>query len=266
MEEPEPTRREIGISEVGLDPHLGAVVAREEAERAVVVGTAVEAEQHRGVVGPPAVGQHGHPLGAELARPRPSLVGMVHGLEEGEVGPYRRVDVRAEDGHRRGRPRLVAVAEHADGPVGAGHGVDEGHRADAHGAVAPVGHRPVDAGVVELHGHLDRPQAERPAGPLEVADLHAAAAGVGHFGLESEREYVHAVNRRGTGRLLPGRPGCRRSPWRTNVPSPHSTRRPDRGARTLPHLGPGRPQTEAWARTPMVTSGSSTNSSSWPVS
>ena len=42
-----------------------------------------------------------------------ALVGVVHGLEELVVGQRRRVDVDAERGDVGRRPRLVAVAEHA---------------------------------------------------------------------------------------------------------------------------------------------------------
>jgi hypothetical protein len=87
MEGPLPAWWEFGIAQKCLHPYFGPVVAHKKAECAVVVGTALETEQDGRVGGAPAVGQNGHPFGAELPRSSPSLVCVVDGLEEWEVGP-----------------------------------------------------------------------------------------------------------------------------------------------------------------------------------
>ena len=87
MERPGRAGLEDGIAQEGLDPYLDGAISIGGPHGAVVVLTAHESHQHAGRAGTRVVGQHGHPLRAQLALPSPALVGMVRGLQEREVGP-----------------------------------------------------------------------------------------------------------------------------------------------------------------------------------
>ena len=84
------------------------------------------------------VGQDRAPLRAQLAVAGAPGVGVVHALDEGEVGAPRRVGVDTEDGDARRRPRLVAMAEHAQWLGGALHAPHDGQRTEPAGPVPPV--------------------------------------------------------------------------------------------------------------------------------
>ena len=159
---------EFGVAQEGLHPDLHRAVPIGHAHGAVVVVAAHEPDEHARRPGARVVGQHRHPLRTQLTGTGPALVGVVRGLEEGEVGPDGRVDVVSHHADGRRAPGLVPVAQHPHRTPASGHRVDEGHRTDPDGAVAPHGDRPLQSGVVEFEVHLERPESERLARPLEV--------------------------------------------------------------------------------------------------